>query len=306
MRIALLGATGYIGRSLLAEATARGLDITPVVRDVQKAAQVFQQYGITASVSSQTYKTFGEASYDIVINAAGVGSPSALQQEPQRVFDVTEYTDAVLLQYLAQHPQTRAFNMSSGAVYGLNSGKPVTDGTRATYDPAALTPGDYYALAKFSSEAKHRAASAYAITDLRVFAFFSRFVDTEDTFFMSQVVHSLQRHEVFHTTPEDMARDYCSAQDLLDLILFLAARKPANVACDVQSSAPVTKFELLDHLQETFGLEYAVSADFHADSATGNKHEYYSKTSTLKALGYTPARSSLENIDHEIKALLGR
>jgi nucleoside-diphosphate-sugar epimerase len=304
MRIALFGATGYIGRSLLAEGLARGVDVQAFTRDVARATKVLEGYGIKGALL-RSYDQLGDESYDVIVNATGIGSPAVYQKDPRRVFEVTESVDEMMLSYLQAHPDTRVVNLSTGVVYGRNSGAPIESDTLATFDPSDIREGDYYAFAKLHAEAKHRAFPEYAIVDLRVFAFFSRYVDMEDSFFMSQVAKSLKTGEVFVTSPEDMVRDYCSARDIFDVVEFLVRRESMNLACDMQSAAPVGKFELLDHLRDEFGLRYEVSEDTRFDSTTGNKRAYYSKNKELSKLGLQSTTTALGNIEHELREFPG-
>ena len=71
MRIAIFGATGYIGRSLLAECEERDLDVVPYTRDVKKANEIFANYGIKPSNTPRTYEELHGEQYDIIINASG-------------------------------------------------------------------------------------------------------------------------------------------------------------------------------------------------------------------------------------------
>lgn len=305
MRMALLGASGYIGRSLLHECTSRGfMDVVPFTRDAQKTTSVWERYGVAVTFPPREYKRFHEETFDIVVNATGVGSQRALRHDPTGVVRTTMEMDERLYRYMDEYPHTRVFNLGSGAVYGANAGSAIVNETSATFFPNRLSARDCYALAKLLSEAHHRALSSRAIVDLRVFSFFSRFVDIEDTFFLSEVAACLRQRRVLKTSAEDMMRDFTTAREILDVILFLCTRDPVNAAFNLESKAPASKFEILSHLSKTFGLRYEVEKGIGQGSPTGTKHAYYSMTGTLSALGFPSRESSLEAIDREMRMFL--
>lgn len=303
IKVAILGATGYIGRSLVATASAHGFVAVPFSRDIVRATEKFSSYNIDAPPIS-SYDTFLDQRFDVVVNATGIGSPREINKDPTKVFSVTEAVDTLLFSYLDKHPNTRAFNISSGSVYGLSARQPIENGALSTFDPACFSSGDYYSLAKLHSEAKHRALSDYHIVDLRVFAFISRWLDSKETFFIAEVANCLLSDKVFYTRQDDMVRDYCTADDLWEVIEFLCDRPAQNAAFDMSSKSPVAKFELLDHLSQKFGLKYEVSKGLSDQSPTGQKNAYYSKADALIKLGFVPGHTALDNVVRELTAVL--
>lgn len=291
MKIALLGATGYIGRSLLFEAQIRGLTVVPYTRDTKKAEDVFKKYSIHLDNTPHTYNDLNKEKYDVIINAAGIGSQSQLAKKSQDVTSVIESLDSILLKYLEANPNTGVFTMSSGVVHSLEKQK--------TDSNDVLSIKDTYALAKEASEARHRTYKEYAIIDLRIFTFFSRFVDADDTFLLSQIVANLENNEEFVTNPDDIIRDIITTEDLLDTILFLTNNAPANAAYDIVSNGAVKKFELLDYFKNTWNLKYTI-AEADQKSPTGQKDSYCSSSNTLRDMGYNPKFTSLEGVHNEI------
>lgn len=295
--MAVLGATGYIGRSLVAAARERGFSVVPFSRDTGRAMDVLAAYG-TAVERVLAYDVFGTDGYDIVINATGVGSPTQLARNPLSVFKVTHEMDVALTKYQERHPDSRIFNLSSGAIYGISAGQEIMDSTLAVFSPSSIQSRDCYGLAKIASEAWHRALSG-PIVDLRVFAFVSRFLDADESFFIAEVARSLRDKTTFRTSAADMVRDYATADTLLDIVEFLYGLPPMNDAFDVVTAAPVSKFELLERLKQGFNLAYEVAGEV-AASPTGEKSAYYSRSTKLAALGYSPKTTSLENIMQEM------
>lgn len=301
-RIAVLGATGYIGRSLMHDTSARGYEVTACSRDPKKAKETLKQFGIEVE-NLLGYEHFLDNSFDVVINATGVGSPREIASNPTKVFGVTEEMDDLVFSYLSKYPDCRVFNLSSGSVYGLSARQPVTEDTKSSFDLEKFTAGDYYAMAKLHSEFKHRSWSDKRITDLRVFAFISRFLDIEETFFIAEVAKCLTNREIFKTKPEDMLRDYSTAADIWDVIEFLMALPPQNTAFDMKSLSPVGKFELLEYLSKNLGLKYE-KQQLEGVSPTGEKNAYYSNSEKLAELGFKSNSTSLENVVCEISSFL--
>lgn len=302
--IAILGATGLIGRSLTSSAHQRNYEAIAFSRNPKKARETFARLGIGHDEVFD-YGDFSERHFDVVINATGVGSPREINSDPTKVFAVTERMDDLILSYLEKYPECRVFNLSSGSVYGVGARQPIGSETKAVFDISSFRPGDFYSLAKLYSEAKHRAVPERHIIDLRVFAFVSRFLDLEESFFIAEVAKCLKTGEVFKTKPEDMTRDYSTATDLWDIIEFLMTLPPQNTAFDVVSLAPVGKFELLKHLSKKFGLKYE-TAELEHFSPTGEKNAYYSKSRALTDFGYQPHRTALQNIERELEVILSK
>ena len=305
LQVAILGATGYIGRAILdvfqqeAEVSVVGYS-----RDVNVACAKLTTYNISVG-EIEDYGTLIDRKYDVLINATGICSPKRLNEEPGAVFTVTEEMDRCVFEYIDKYPRTRVFNISSGAVYGLTARDFVLPSSLASFDVNALSAKDSYALAKLYSEARHRTRHECAIVDLRVFAFVSRFLDIEDTFLVSEIAACLRAGNIFKTKSEDMIRDYSTAYDLVAVIKFLAEREPINDVFDIKSRQEVSKFELLERLREEFGLLVEFE-ELVESSPTGTKNIYAPKRTRLEELGYIPKRSSLENVVSEVTAFLSR
>ncbi len=302
--IAILGSTGYIGKSLAHEFAAYEdlYDVHLFSRSQDKVNSLLQEIGNKENIHGHTLEVFFTHSYDVIINCTGAGDSRALNADPSQVFEITEEMDNLILSYLEKNKLTKYINLSSGAVYGANANSAVTEETPSIISVNNMrTVSAYYTVAKANAEAKHRALSSYAIVDLRVFAFFSRFVDEQAGFLMSDVVHSLLSKKTFTTVNEDMVRDFITPQDLYALIARVIESEPMNDVFDVYSVAPVSKLELLPVLAQKYGLTVAFTEalEQHQLGIT-NKKEYYSKNMRAEKLGYVPIFSSLEGICHEL------
>lgn len=292
-QIAILGATGYIGRSLLATGLKQKLAIDGFSRDPKKAKADLGKYNIEVQ-NLYSYEEFLGNDYDVVVNATGVGSPRKIAEDPKQVEIVTKKVDDILLSYLSKHPNARVFSISSGSVH--KAPKHFTD-------KGQLSSGDQYTLAKFDSEQRHRGWSKYSVIDLRVFAFVSRWLNTEENFFIADVAKCLLADSTLKTMPNDMVRDFATADDLWEVISFLVSKEPLNDAFDIKSASPVSKFELLKEVAKKLGLKYEIEQDMLDQSPTGQKNEYYSKSDDLENMGFKTAKTSLENVLTELTSL---
>ena len=132
MKIAILGATGYIGRSLaLALANDPHAKLVLFVRDLEQAEVMLGALGLPKTVQIRHISTLLRQKVDVVVNATGIGSPRALLSNARAVFEVTESMDALVMAYCERYPGVRVFNISTGAVFGESSGDPITLGTKA-------------------------------------------------------------------------------------------------------------------------------------------------------------------------------
>lgn len=298
-KVAILGATGYIGRSLIPEFITSTSNYSLTLFSRTKGDMYPPLQASKYTISTRTYDTFFEDQYDVILNCTGMGDPKNVKKNPSEIFFVTESIDALVISYLEKHPKTLYINISSGAVYGNAFTDKVSDkkNIRISSDLS-----DIYSIAKINAEAKHRALRIYNIVDLRVFSFFSRLLDTKVSFLMSEIVTCLKTGKIFMTSSENIIRDYITPKDLFSLLELVMKEKKINTFFDVYSKKPISKFELLSFLQKKYGLQYKVTKTGQVNTT---KNNYYSKNKKAKSLGYTPNFTSLKGIEHELNQLLG-
>lgn len=294
-KVAILGATGHIGKALAHSCIHNENDfilylISRSLGKINDLKETFNGQGKKNSLQYLLLNDFAEEEYDVVINATGISDMSLLQENPANILTITRAMDSIVIEYLKAHPKTLYINMSSGAVY-----------TAPNAIEENMTVGAWYAFAKKESEERHRQEKDLSIVDVRIFSFFSRFIDTKSHFLMSDIVNALLSKKPLVTSNEDIIRDYISPNDLLTLIKMIINKGEMNDFFDAYSSAPVAKFELLAFLRETYGLIYEIQ-----DSASNSlsHSSYYAQDKKAKTLGYVPSVSSLTCIDQEVKAIL--
>lgn len=308
-RIAILGASSQIARDLiLSFARAGRKEVLLYVRDVAAAQAWVDKHGLAYPVAD--YAAYGSAPHDAVLNFVGVGDPRRAAQMGGAILDVTAAFDELALRELRRHPERRYIFLSSGAAYGSGFDAPAGPDTRTAFAINALAPQDWYAIAKLHAECRHRALPDLAITDLRVFNYFSRSQDLEARFFITDALRAVRDGDVLRTAPGAMVRDYLHPADFHQLVTRVLDAPPANRALDCYSAAPVDKAALLDMLARRYRLRYEVAtaatpATAPGVNATGAKPHYYSLNRLAAGVGYAPAYTSLDGIAAEADAILG-
>jgi len=303
-RIAVLGATGHIARALLYHLRERrDYEFSLFARSAERLEEVLRKVQLLPAQKAG-YEEFSRGDYDVILNGTGIGDPRRLREAQAEIFPVTEKFDRLILEYLSRRPGALCLNLSSGAVYGKDFSRPVDDTTALQLGVNHLGKEDFYGVAKIHSEAKHRAFGRWNIVDLRIFGFFSRFIDPRADYFMNEVVACLKNGDEFVTGPGNMIRDFVHPRDLASLVSLCIARGTLNEAFDVYSLKPAAKFEILDHFQREFGLKYRVEEKFHSATATGPKDHYYSLSRKAEGIGYRPQYTSLETLAEETKNIL--
>ena len=207
------------------------------------------------------------------------------------MFKLTEEFDNMILGYLRRYPDALHINFSSGAVYSIS----VND----------IKPEHYYGIAKLHQEAKHRALRKLNIVDIRLFSYFSRFIELDSGYFLTELIKSLKTKETFVTDPNNFVRDFLAPQDLFDLICLIIKAEPFNGAIDAYSSMPISKFKLLDYFVKNYSLKYTINRGLKFLCPTGLKSRYCSSSKKAAGLGYRPKFSSLEAVAMESKYMLG-
>jgi len=304
MRIAILGATSHIAKNLIVRFLPnRENALWLFARDPVRAESFASAHGGSA-VSAAVYNAFPFNDYDVVINCVGIADPLKQRGAGIELFRVTEHYDELALAFIEAHPGTRYVNFSSGAVYGTAFGNGVGEDSAATVPVNSIGPGDFYRIAKMNAEAKHRTFSGASIIDIRVFSFFSRFVDPDSGYLLSEILRSIRSGAAFVTTMDDIARDYVSPDDLFDLVLRCANSCGVNDVVDAYSAAPVGKLELVDTIRREFGLQVKYAESRADRSPTGQKNRYLSTNRRAERLfGFIPKSSSKDVVVQEFTAL---
>ena len=301
--IAIFGSTGHIGKNLISFFIKNNdFKIFLFSRDIKKFESLKMIFSDTMSFN--TYDDFGKNEYDVIINCVGISNPNAFEKNSRSIFDTAEFYDTMVLDYLKNFPTTLYINLSSGAVFSGEFDKPVDDSSTYKFDVNGINKGEMYSISKMYLESKHRSLPDLNIVDLRIFGFFSRFIDVNAGFFMSELLRALKNKSEFITDKKDFVRDYVNPKDFYDLTKNCIANKKINDVFDVYSKEIISKFQILEECFNKFDLKFKLVEKIESISPTGVKKNYYSLSRKAEKINYSPQFSSLETILNESSLFL--
>lgn len=290
-RIAILGATSHIAKGLISSfCAADSYYLYLFARSHNKISEFMNDIGCNKGCHVDSFKNFDKGNYDVIINCVGIGDPGLLKAAGPYIFELTEKYDNMIIDHLKHNKASIYINMSSGAVY----------------EKEPLSPQyRYYSMAKINSEGKHRLCGDLKIIDLRIYAYFSRFIDLKSKFLITEIINSIRNNRVFKTGGNNVVRDYVGSEDLFSLVCK-CIEKGGNDTYDVYSRRAVKKFDILNSFHEKFGLNYEILKNGDVPGFCGIKDIYCSNNKKAQALGYEPEYDSLGLLIKEAEVLLGR
>lgn len=304
--VAILGATSHVAKNLIHQNSKSGKwKLSLFARNTDSLNLFVSSQSVECSVFH--IDSFGtqENRYDAVINCVGFGTPEKVTSAGYELFLVAESIDKTITDYILKNPETLCVNFSSGAVYGTGFNEPVDGTSKAEVSVSPIVGAEYYGISKMYQEAKHRSLSSQRIVDLRLFSFFSRYIDLESKYFMADVVRALKSNSALRTSKSEMYRDYISPSDLYELVNSLINTPDLNCSIDLVSKSPIGKFELLANLTREFGLKVTYEEASGNESPTGNKQYYYSENfEDMKLAGFESQLTSWDTISSELRAIL--
>ena len=298
MRTVIIGGTSHIARALTPFFREEGEDLCLFAR----RPEALKDLGVRVE---SDFSLLPKLRYDLLINCIGAGTPNLIRENPHLWFSVLERFDNLALESLAQKNQEALYvHFSSGAVYNRDSGAPVGQESFKTIFPNHLTMEQWYTVVQLYAEAKHRSLPSLRILDLRIFSFFSRFIDLDSGYFMTELVKALVEKRPFATTRQEIVRDFPAPADLAALIRRAAELPEINTALDVRSAKSVSKSEILSCFAKKFSLRYEYT-DLKESSPNGNAEVYFSDSRRAEEMtGAVPRFTSLETLATESGALL--
>ncbi|MFE5324704.1 NAD-dependent epimerase/dehydratase family protein [Paenibacillus sp. NPDC056579] len=306
-KIAILGSTGHIAKNLIYGLSAtEKYELVLFARNISSlrlfidGTELLKQ---NTNIVLKSFNDFKDQEYDVIINCIGVGDPAKLKKIGGAIFTLTEEFDNLVMSYLENNTKALYINFSSGIAYGSNFNTPADENKTAIININNIAPTDYYSISKINTEAKHRAYSNYNIVDLRVFGFFSKFIDLKTPYFLSDIVNCIKEQRVFVTGRNDMVRDYIHPDDLLQLIERCINMHNINDVFDVYSLEPITKFQIISYFEKNHNLQVLVEQDKILTSVTGLKSNYYSLNKKSDIIGYRPRYRSIDAIVSQLEDL---
>jgi NAD dependent epimerase/dehydratase family. len=308
-KIAIFGSTSHIAKGLINNfLTTDKYSLHLYTR----SSDTVQRFLLSIGKSSfnfcrihEGYTDFMKSQYDVIINCVGTGTEKKLHGDYTQYFTITEQYDNFAINYLREkNPEALYISFSSGAVYGRNFSSPVDDNTANTIYVNHISAQDYYAIARLNAESKHRAFNKLRIIDLRIFSYFSRFIDLTDGYFITDVIDSIIKKKTLLTDSQNIIRDYLNPYDLFNVVKTFIDIEKINGAFDISSARPVEKREILDYFSVEYGLKYEFRELLPSVSPTGSKYVYYSKNNLINQIGFKPKFCSMDTIKQESKYLL--
>jgi nucleoside-diphosphate-sugar epimerase len=261
--------------------------------------------GIAPPNVTRDLVSLSKSKCDVLINCIGIGDPGKLMSAIGDFFTVTERFDTFAIDYLLSNPKTLYINFSSGAAYCSDFNTPVDDATTSKIMINSIKPEHYYGITKLYGEIKHRALKELNIVDLRIFGYFSRFIDLRSKYLITDVINAINKREILQTSSIDIYRDYIHPSDLFQAIQMIISKGHRNESYDIVSKSPISKFKLFEFFEKQYGLQYQIVKTAGVQ-ATGTKYYYYSVSNKLKKLGWKPNYTSAQVIKEESRELLCR
>ncbi|OQA53031.1 MAG: NAD dependent epimerase/dehydratase family protein [candidate division WS2 bacterium ADurb.Bin280] len=298
--IAILGSSGHIARGLIFE-LSKSKDFILNLFDLNPdhVKKFLNDNSITSkNIKVYEIKKFIKTENNVVINCIGAGGPKKIKELGAKIQQITEEFDNLIISYIQLKPSRIYINLSSGVVYGGEG--PFREKSSVSLKPNALD--NPYQIAKLNAESKHRFLKDLNIVDIRIFSFFSRFVDLESGFLMTDIASAILRKEPIETDDQDFERDFIDIEDLSQLIrIFINQR--LNLAIDAYSKKPISKSRLVELFAKKYNLKVKIKSSKNI-SPTGNKKKYYSLNKKAASLGYKPSYSAIESIEKEMSFII--
>ena len=311
LTVAILGATGTIGKSLIYQFLKnKNFKILYLYsRNFQKLdlflenLLLYNDFNYDNIIYAE-YEYLNEESYDIIINCIGVGTNPENYSD---YFTINEHYDNLVLNYLQKHKNTLYISISSGAIYGNLESDCARKHTFNLVNINDIKKQDYYSITRLYLETKHRSLEDLNIADLRLFNFFSRFNNLDDNYFIADIINCCKDNKLFITNQNDFYRDFLHPEDLYNMIIKCYENIPLNQFFDMCSLLPIGKFSIINYFKQNYKLQVEIQKDKKFNSGTGNKVYYYSDyNGPCEKIGFVSKYTSLECIDREIEYILGK
>ena len=305
-KIAILGATGQIGKNLFINfSKEENFEVSLFSRNEKKLEKILEQIKSKQNLSVRKYDELNKSQYDTIINCVGLSDPAALKDHNNNILEITKMFDDMTLKYLKNNTKTKLINFSSGIIYGGEFNSPIKDTVLINEkNQKNFDSKSPYTIAKVNSEVRHRKLREFNIIDLRLFSFFSRFMNIESKFFLSEIILSIKEKKKFLTDKHEIYRDYIHPEDLSSFVKKCIYSKPLNDVFDLQSKQHISKFEILNFLKEKHDLHFEIIQDMKQPDYTEFKRKYYTDSNKTESLGFKPKYSSLDTILDELPYFL--
>ena len=307
MKIAVLGATSEIARDMIQRFDLDGIyELDLFSRSKEEMENWAKKINLKNRFGFFGLDEFSsDVKYDILINFIGSGDPLKTSSMGSSIIDITQYYDDIALSYISKNNECIYFFISSGAAYGTIFDMPANEKSLAVFPINNLGSSDWYGLAKFYAECRHRAMKSLSIIDVRIFNYFSATQNMSSRYLMTDVVRSIKSNELFLTSKENIYRDFIDPDDFFNLLSKLIdAGKGNNCAVDCFSIEPLDKLNLLDKLASNFKFNYRFADQLIIGNPTGTKIHYYSENYRAREFGFEPSMKAMDSVIKQLKLSL--
>ena len=293
MRLLVTGASGFVGRRLVAAARARWPQA-----QVAALGGPGDPHGLDVTDAAAVLRAVREARPSHVVHLAAVAAVTQAARDPQRAYAVNLSGTLNLVEALrAEAPDAFLLHVSSAEVYGRSlreaAGRPVDESAR-------LQPLNVYAASKAAADLLVGAAAAQGLKAAVARPFNHVGAGQTLAFVAPAFAAQIARAEaglqppVVHVGGLDDARDFLSVDDVVDAYLLLLDRADAlapGAVFNVASGAAVTIGEVLRRLLAHARLPLQVEVD-PARLRRDSPAAYVGDASRLaRELGWAPRRS---------------
>jgi nucleoside-diphosphate-sugar epimerase len=301
--IAIFGANGHIAKNLIHQFSNNTKHKLFLFSTNKSNLQSFvSTISTDKNILYTSYENLHSQSFDIIINCIGISNPPDLESRGNEILVLSKKYDDVIIEYLKKYSSCQYFNFSSGIVHGSFS-QPPHDESLSNLISNDLLHNAYY-LTKIYLEKKHRSLSSLNIIDIRIFSFFSRFINLNTDFFISKIIKSINNNEEFFTNKQNFFRDFIHPKDLFQLINLCTKNPKLNFAIDAYSRSSISKYDILEEFSNHYNLKYSFKDNLKINEPTEFKKYYYSLSRKAKNIGYTPIYPSLETLLDESALLI--
>jgi len=301
--IAIFGATGHIAKNLIHQFLNNTEHKLFLFSTNKSNLQSFiSTMDTNKNILYNSYEHLHSQSFDIIINCIGISNPSDIENRGNEILALSKKYDDLIIDYLQKNIFCQYFNFSSGIVHGSFL-QPTDNESLFNSISNDLLHNEYY-LTKIYLEKKHRSLPLLNIIDIRIFSFFSKFINLNTDFFISKIIKSINNNEEFFTSRENFFRDFIHPKDLFQLINSCIKNSKLNFAIDAYSRSPISKYDMLKEFSNHYNLKYSFKDDLKINESTEFKKYYYSLSRKAKNIGYVPIYSSLETLLDESPSLV--
>jgi nucleoside-diphosphate-sugar epimerase len=310
LKICILGANGHISKSLiynfLKKTSCKLYLYTRNIENTKNFVQKelgYENFKNIFSYDNDGLDFFAGTSWDVIINGIGVGT------NPKFYFDYftfPEYFDNLVIDYLMEINQDCLYiNFSSGAIYGNFDSAPAIEYTINPILVNYIDKKNYYSIARLYTETKHRSFDFLNIVDIRLFSYFSRFVDIKENYFIPEIIRHCKSKKIMKILSNNMLRDFLHPNDLFSVVLRCIDyfdKSFLNFVLDTWSLQSISKFEILEFFKNEYNLRFRLVDNSDFKNATGTKNYYFSENyHNASEIGYSPKYTSLQSIENESK-----